>query len=455
MTSHLKRWWSLEILRHGMLLFPIYAFVLHRLGAPQFWQLGLLAVAMFLFFVQGSQPFRYLELALCGVLVTLLALFNQQNLVRLYPFLMALHFFLAFTFEDRKGTSFIEAATERFKKLTPFERATLRQTIIFWQIGLGTNAAILGVFLLRFSFESWALYAGVISYGLLGLLFLFTVVYLRIAKHQSESSRILLAVRYYCIHTVSFFIFGVMCLAFLLLLPLNFLTLLGPRGFFTKFNRAVCQHSFKFVLWFCRKVHFLDVSFFDEAQGDYGKIIIANHISMFDVVCMLAHFRFCGTYINGKFLFNPLLTANVLCSGYIPIAQSLTSKANGFRKSMHQLAQGLPFLIFPEGTRTKTGTLGAFANGPFHLALESRSDITPVFLTLDRPFLNNTTMFRVPYQTIHLNVHVFKKISVQSLPNSRQNLLELKERVYSLYLEKVASAAALPWNRRPFQHGHA
>src|SRR4051812_47353387 len=126
------------------------------------------------------------------------------------------------------------------------------------------------------------------------------------------TSRLLTTLRYYVIHNVAFSIFGLLCLSYLLLFPVIALSLLGPAGSFTKVHRTLCQHCFKFVLWFCRKVNFLNVTCIDEANGDYGPIIVANHVSMFDIVCILAYFRRCGTYVNAKFLYNPFLTVCVL-----------------------------------------------------------------------------------------------------------------------------------------------
>ena len=41
-------------------------------------------------------------------------------------------------------------------------------------------------------------------------------------------------------------------------------------------------------------------------------------------------------------------------------------------------------MIFPEGTRTRDGRLGAFKKGGFHLAIDSGADIVPVAIQRDR-----------------------------------------------------------------------
>jgi 1-acyl-sn-glycerol-3-phosphate acyltransferase len=44
------------------------------------------------------------------------------------------------------------------------------------------------------------------------------------------------------------------------------------------------------------------------------------------------------------------------------------------------LRKGLSFLVFPEGTRSKTGKLQAFKKGAFVLSIKGRADIIPVLL---------------------------------------------------------------------------
>ncbi len=44
------------------------------------------------------------------------------------------------------------------------------------------------------------------------------------------------------------------------------------------------------------------------------------------------------------------------------------------------LERGVPVMMFPEGTRSMDGQLGAFKDGAFRLAIESQSDVLPVAL---------------------------------------------------------------------------
>jgi len=51
---------------------------------------------------------------------------------------------------------------------------------------------------------------------------------------------------------------------------------------------------------------------------------------------------------------------------------------SGMKQAVQQLQQGHSFLIYPEGTRTRTGELGPFKKGPFVMAIESGTPIVPI-----------------------------------------------------------------------------
>ena len=51
---------------------------------------------------------------------------------------------------------------------------------------------------------------------------------------------------------------------------------------------------------------------------------------------------------------------------------------SGMKQAVRQLQQGHSFLIYPEGTRTRTGELGPFKKGPFIMAIESGTPIVPI-----------------------------------------------------------------------------
>ena len=102
-----------------------------------------------------------------------------------------------------------------------------------------------------------------------------------------------------------------------------------------------------------------------------------------------------------------------------------------------QLQKGYSFLIYPEGTRTRTGHLGAFKKGIFALAINSKVPIIPITvsggyaimppssfsiksgtikLTLNRPIL--TTEFHLKDR--HLLMNQVRKTIIENLQTSEK-----------------------------------
>jgi 1-acyl-sn-glycerol-3-phosphate acyltransferase len=65
--------------------------------------------------------------------------------------------------------------------------------------------------------------------------------------------------------------------------------------------------------------------------------------------------------------------------GNIPIQRENREKAiAGIALAEKQLAGGMSIGVLPEGHRTRTGRMGPFKKGPFHLALGAGADILPL-----------------------------------------------------------------------------
>jgi 1-acyl-sn-glycerol-3-phosphate acyltransferase len=75
----------------------------------------------------------------------------------------------------------------------------------------------------------------------------------------------------------------------------------------------------------------------------------------------------------------PLLGLIMEMGGFVFIdRKDRVQSVSGMKQAVRQLQQGHSFLIYPEGTRTRTGELGPFKKGPFIMAIESGTAIVPV-----------------------------------------------------------------------------
>jgi 1-acyl-sn-glycerol-3-phosphate acyltransferase len=75
----------------------------------------------------------------------------------------------------------------------------------------------------------------------------------------------------------------------------------------------------------------------------------------------------------------PLLGLIMEMGGFVFIdRKDRVQSIDGMKQAVRQLQQGHSFLIYPEGTRTRTGELGPFKKGPFIMAIESGTPIMPI-----------------------------------------------------------------------------
>jgi 1-acyl-sn-glycerol-3-phosphate acyltransferase len=188
----------------------------------------------------------------------------------------------------------------------------------------------------------------------------------------------------------SFVFFAGMCLGYLPLLIVSLpLCLLCPDEF-QRFNRRMTRLNFSLVIRLAELLKLIEVHYEDHASPQ-GQLLVANHISLLDVLFILSRYQNCFTFVHGKFLRNPLIGPIIRAAGYIAVDRSdIIGRGAAFMKARDMIAKGCTLVVFPEGTRSKSGTLGEMENGVFRLAAELAVEVAPIFITSSRPLLNKT-----------------------------------------------------------------
>lgn len=264
-----------------------------------------------------------------------------------------------------------------------------------------------------------------------------------------EEMGLLTKFRYLTIHCVSFGIFGIMCVGYMIVIPIVFLAY--PDNRFRRYyiNQSFTHIGFKFVVWFCDKVGFITIKFMNPDQKHLLKpILVANHLSMFDIVAIFCYFPGYVTFVHRKFLKNPILYPMIKSCGYIPVNPSdPTDRQRAIAEASEYLKNGLKLVIFPEGKRSKDGRLGTFQSGAFYLSVVNKVGISFAFFTCDRAFLNNQKMFIARKKPINLNVWLMPGIDRVSELTKRKTVKELKKKSELLYDDWMKSDRSLPWNK--------
>ncbi len=112
-----------------------------------------------------------------------------------------------------------------------------------------------------------------------------------------------------------------------------------------------------------------------------GRLLFAvNHVSAVDPFVVGCHVPRVLFFMAKKELFeHPLLAPLVRFYNCIPIDRAEFSLSS-MKRIEKLLQQDEAVLLFPEGTRTKTGKLGALKNGVAMIAARNQADIMPVYI---------------------------------------------------------------------------
>jgi 1-acyl-sn-glycerol-3-phosphate acyltransferase len=111
-------------------------------------------------------------------------------------------------------------------------------------------------------------------------------------------------------------------------------------------------------------------------------IFIANHCSHLDIACLCGCLPVNLHFIGKKELaWMPIVGWYMFVVDHIFIDRSNRKKAaESINKAAIKIKNGKSVVLYPEGTRSKTGGLGIFKKGAFHLALMANVDIIPVHI---------------------------------------------------------------------------
>jgi 1-acyl-sn-glycerol-3-phosphate acyltransferase len=115
-------------------------------------------------------------------------------------------------------------------------------------------------------------------------------------------------------------------------------------------------------------------------SGSY--VCVSNHQSFLDIFGMARQRREMKWIAKEEIFKLPFFGLYFRLSGDIPVNRGdRESGGAALTKARWYLDRGMPVMIFPEGTRSRDGKMGAFKPGAFRLAIEAQVPVLPVAVT--------------------------------------------------------------------------
>ncbi len=124
----------------------------------------------------------------------------------------------------------------------------------------------------------------------------------------------------------------------------------------------------------------IQVSGLDRLDPGRSYIFMSNHISNLDP-CILVPLipRRTSVLAKSSVFRIPLLGRAMKLADMVPIdRENRESSIASIAKAEAVLRSGLNMLVYPEGTRSRTGRLLPFKKGAFYLASETKAEVVPV-----------------------------------------------------------------------------
>ncbi len=117
-----------------------------------------------------------------------------------------------------------------------------------------------------------------------------------------------------------------------------------------------------------------------------GYIVASNHVSNNDPPVVGITFKGKFNFMAKEELFqkNKFFTWIITKMGAFPVKRGAKDGAQAIEKALESLKSGRIFVIFPEGTRSKDGTLGRAKSGVTIIAAKAKAPVVPVFIKYGR-----------------------------------------------------------------------
>jgi 1-acyl-sn-glycerol-3-phosphate acyltransferase len=152
-------------------------------------------------------------------------------------------------------------------------------------------------------------------------------------------------------------------------------------------------------------------------------VFVANHQSIYDIPCLFWNIPFQLRIIAkeslGRF---PVLGPHLKRTGHMLVDRSKPDRSGIFGWASRLTANGLSLIVFPEGTRSRTGMMGKFKGGSIMLAMQAGLPIVPISVVGSRHVMKKGELTTRPGH-VTLIVHP----PIETAANAEPSVAEVRD----------------------------
>ena len=164
-------------------------------------------------------------------------------------------------------------------------------------------------------------------------------------------------------------------------------------------------------------------------------VFLSNHRGNFDgPVLLYALGRDLRALVKKELMRLPVISLILRAAEFVPLERANPKESRaGIERGSRLIREGKPFFAFPEGTRSRDGTLGVFKKGAFIMAIQAEAPVVPITI-VNSAAIQPPGSYGIRPGIIRVVIH--DPIETQGMTFEDRNVLILQAR--------TAIASALP-----------
>jgi 1-acyl-sn-glycerol-3-phosphate acyltransferase len=152
-------------------------------------------------------------------------------------------------------------------------------------------------------------------------------------------------------------------------------------AFVDRTGEGVIWVARNWISWILATCHIeLECEGLDRIDAEQPYVFMSNHQSVIDTAAIVATLPVSWRFVaKRELVWIPFFGWALGLGGHVIIDRGDHDSAiRSLKRAAERIRAGTNVIIFPEGTRSESGTLGEFKSGGFHLAIEAGVPILPI-----------------------------------------------------------------------------